>query len=66
MTAINRIVRTGIQEKPDILKLLASGFFKILTFAPIFIKGSFTFYAKQKVSSDKSNASDIRFSAGGS
>jgi hypothetical protein len=40
------------------------GFAKILTFAAIFINGSFTFYAQQKVSPDKSYASGLRFSAG--
>jgi len=42
------------------------GFVKFLTFAPLIINGSFTSYAKQKVSSDKSNAGDLRLSAGGS
>jgi len=47
-------------------EILSQGLAKFLTFAPIIIKGSLTFYAKQKVSSDKSNASDLRLSAGGS
>jgi hypothetical protein len=64
-------VRSAARLSPNGLIRVAEkkslrGFSKFLTFAPIFIKGSFTFYAQQKVSSNKSNAGDIRFSTGGS
>ena len=51
-------------SKSDIFKFSVSGFAKFLTFAASNINGSFTFYAKQKVSSDKSNAGDLRLSTG--
>ncbi len=46
--------------------IFSYGFAKFLTFAASNINGSFTFYAKQKVSSNKSNAGDLRLSTGGS